>query len=324
VAVHRFLIVNADDFGRTRGITQGILQAHREGIVTSTTVMVNFPEAEAAVQRAVATAPALGIGIHLTLTAGGPVLPPEQVPSLVDSRGRFPPIRRLIPRLSSLDLSEVEAELTAQIERFRSWGVRPTHLDSHHHLLYLSPDLFQLLVRLAQRYRLPIRYPWPRRATAPEELAHLAEAHRLPSDALPSLIAACNAILEDAGLPVPDRCILSFYDEGATLQHLLDLIAGLPEGISELMCHPGQADAELAAQSGYVLGRQRELTVLTHPRVLKALGPGGVRLTDFRVLAPDLPSHRRAREAVEETGDEEREPQADVDGEGDGEGRAQD
>ena len=284
----RLLIVNGDDFGRTPGITEGVLQAHRNGIVTSTTVMVNLPGARAAVQRAREEAPRLGLGVHLNLTTGRPVLPPERVPTLVDPTGRFYPIRDLLPRLPSLDLDQVEAELVAQIERFRSWGEEPTHLDSHHHLLYLSPVLFRILLGLAERYCLPIRYPW--RTTV--DLDRLAEAHRVSARSLPSIIAACDVLLHRTGVRVPDRCFLSFYGEGVTLEHLLDLIEQVPEGIAELMCHPGRADAQLAAVSGYVQGRERELAILTHPRVRERLATQGVRLIDFRALASDHPAHR--------------------------------
>jgi len=287
----RFLIVNADDFGRTAGVSEGILQAHRNGIVTSTTVMVNCPGAGEAVRRAAVEAPGLGVGIHLNLTAGRPLLPPGEVPSLVGPDGRFHPIRRLAPRLDGLDPDQVRAELTAQIERFRSWGREPTHLDCHHHVLYLAPRLFRVMVELAGRYRLPVRYPWPRRPVERGELARLAEAHRIGPEDLPAVIAGCHDVLQAGRVPVPDRCILSFYGPGATLAHLLDLIAGLPTGVSELMCHPGLADADLRARSGYAGERERELAVLTDPRVREALEEGDVHLADFGHLlsAPASP-----------------------------------
>lgn len=287
----RWLIANGDDFGRTPGITEGILQAHRDGIVTSATVMVNVPGAESAVQRARKQAPHLGLGVHLNLTAGRPVLPPRQVPTLVDPAGRFYSIRDLLPRLPSLDLGQVEAELVAQIERFRSWTGAPTHLDCHHHLLYLSPSLFHILLGLAERYRLPIRYPW----RTVGDLDRLAEAHRVPASSLPSIIAACDTLLRRSDVRAPDRCLLSFYGDGATPDHLLNLIDRMPEGITELMCHPGRVDARLAAVSGYVRGRERELAILTHPRVRERLAAQGVRLTDFRVLSSDRPAHRQPR-----------------------------
>jgi len=286
VSQNRLLIVNADDFGRTPGVTEGILQAHQRGIVTSTTAMVNLPGAEAGVRRARAEAPDLGIGIHLNLTAGQPFLSPGDVPSLVGPDGRFHPVRRLVPRLEDLNPDQVRAELEAQIEQFRSWGGEPTHLDSHHHVLYLSPHLFRVLMELAERYHLPIRYPWPRESMGRKDLTRLAEAHRLSPEDLPAVIAGCHAILERSAVPTPDRCILSFYGPGATREHLLDLIADLPEGLGELMCHPGLADAHLRAQSGYAEERERELAVLTDPRVHKAIHAGDLHLVSFSVLGP--------------------------------------
>jgi predicted glycoside hydrolase/deacetylase ChbG (UPF0249 family) len=180
----------------------------------------------------------------------------------------------------------VRAELAAQMERFRSWGREPTHLDSHHHVPYLKPRLFRVLVELAERYRLPIRYPWPQGPLSQQNLTWLAEGHRLSASELPAVIAGCHAILEESSLRTPDRCILSFYGTGATGEHLLDLITGLPVGVSELMCHPGLADANLQAQSGYAKERERELAVLTDPLVREAIQAARVRLVSFSALIP--------------------------------------
>ncbi|MGD1996889.1 MAG: carbohydrate deacetylase [Anaerolineae bacterium] len=280
----RLLIVNADDFGRTPGVTEGVLQAHERGIVTSTTAMVNLSGAERAVQGAGERAPELGMGVHLNITAGRPILPPGEIPSLVGSDGGFYPIRRLVARLGELALGQVGAELMAQVERFRSWGREPTHLDSHHHVLYLSSALFRVLVGVADRYHLPIRYPWPRGPISRGELARLAEAHRVSSDDLPSIMADCHAILRQSRLRTPDRCILSFYGPGATLEDLLGSIEGLPQGVSEMMCHPGLADADLRGSSGYAEERERELAILTDPQLQDVLRDEGVKLADFSVL----------------------------------------
>ena len=278
----KLLIVNGDDMGRSPGVSAGILQAHRRGLVSSSTVMVNLPGAAAAVRHATAQAERLGLGVHLNLTAGPPVLPPETIPSLVGPAGCFYPVRHLVPRLAALDLGQVRAELVAQIERFRSWGREPTHFDCHHHLLYLDPRLFRVLTGLAQQYRVPIRYPWPRgEERTHQELAALAEAHRVPPSSLPSIIAGCHAVLAESGVRVPDRCLLSFYGATATLEHLCSLLAGLPPGVSELMCHPGIADDELRAQSNYVEGRERELSILTDPRARRTLSAAGIRLVSF-------------------------------------------
>lgn len=280
----RYLIINADDFGRTPGVVAGVLRAHRQGIVTSATVMVNLPTAEEATRRAAAEAPGLGLGVHLNLTAGNPVLSPEEVPSLVSNGGEFHSIRRLARRLGELDLDQVRAELVAQIDRFRSWGRPPTHLDAHHHALYLAPRIFRVLVSLAEAYQIPIRYPWPRQSTEVAEFDELAQAHRVDPADLPRIVAACGAILAESQVPTPDRCLLSFYGAGATKEHLLELIADLPEGVTELMCHPGEVDAALRGSSSYAKQRETELAILTDPQVRSAPEAKAVELVDFSIL----------------------------------------
>lgn len=278
------LIVNADDFGRTPGVVEGVFETHWRGVVTSTTAMINLPGAKAAVRRAVGEMPSLGIGVHLNLTAGRPVLPLADVPSLVGPDGRFYPVRELVHHLEELEPAHVRAELLAQIEHFRSCGREPTHLDAHHHSLYLSGRLFRILAEVASRYRLPIRYPWPRRLMGRDETRRLAEFHHISLAALAEAVAASHAILERSGLRAPRRCILSFYGPDATLDHLLSLIADLPDGVTELMCHPARTDEALRAQSGYAEERERELAILTDPRVVKRLEDEGVQLTDYSVL----------------------------------------
>jgi predicted glycoside hydrolase/deacetylase ChbG (UPF0249 family) len=280
----RRLIVNADDLGRTAGVSAGILRSHREGIVSSTTAMVNLPGTEAAVAQAASEAPELGVGIHLNLTTGRPVLSPTQVSSLVDSEGRFYPIRRLIPRLQTLDFEQIRAETSAQIARFRSFGREPTHQDCHHHLFYLDPELFRILVGLAAQHDIPIRYPWRQGSDADIDMDGLAELRRVPASQLADSITACDIILESSGVRAPDRCVLSFFDEGVSLENLIQVIETLPAGTSELMCHPGLADAELLQGSGYAAQRERELEILTDPLAQAALQEAGVELVSFSAL----------------------------------------
>src|SRR3972149_1037605 len=119
-----FLIVNADDFNLTEGVSRGILEAHRHGLVTSTTVMVNLPCLTQSRDLA-RDAPGLGLGLHLNLTFGPPALPPGRVPSLVDGDGRF--IRDRVRVGAAGDLSEIRAEWAAQAERFEAiFARRPT------------------------------------------------------------------------------------------------------------------------------------------------------------------------------------------------------
>lgn len=277
------LIVNADDFGRTAGLTQGIITGHLEGIVSSTTTMVNFAPAEAGVKASAEMAPNLGVGIHLNLTAGRPVLPPSQVPDLVRPDGFFYPIRDAIPRIEGISRDQILTELQAQVELFRSWGRDPTHLDCHHHLLYLSPRLFEIMVQIAQQYDLPVRYPW-RQGGPVVNIDDLARAHRVEPARLPAVISACDEILTRSGLRTPDRCILSFYGQGATLENMLAVISSLPDGVSEMMCHPGLVDTALLEESTYAAEREQELEILSHPQVRAALDSASATLVSFTAL----------------------------------------
>ena len=118
------LIVNADDYGRTAGVTRGIIQAHLEGIVTSTTVMMNMAQVEDALGLA-RDCPDLGIGVHLVFTAWRPVLLPAEVPSLVDADGHFHSQEAIMSNPNRIDTDELKAELRTQIEHLRALGREP-------------------------------------------------------------------------------------------------------------------------------------------------------------------------------------------------------
>ncbi len=152
----KLLIVNADDFGWTEGVSRGIAEAHRNGIVTSTSLVANGAAFQGAVQLAREN-PALGVGAHLNLSDGPPILPRWEVASLVDAHGLFwAGTGNLLLRrwMGKLRLDEVEREWAAQIERVRQVGIEITHLDGHKHV-HMLPGLFSIALRLAQRYGIP-------------------------------------------------------------------------------------------------------------------------------------------------------------------------
>lgn len=254
-----FLIVNADDFNLTAGVTRGILEAHQRGIVTSTTVMVNLPGLERSRDLARETS-RLGLGLHLNLTFGRPVLPPAKVASLVDGTGCF--IRNPGRVGEAGDLSEIREELAAQAEWFETvFGCRPSHLDTHHHV-HRHPQIFEVVLDLAGALGIPLRAFTP-------EMAGRIRRRRLP---------AADRAVGDVG---PD----AFWQPGS----LLAFLRNLPPGITELMCHPGYADAALAASS-YCAQREVELRALCDPRVKDALMAAGVQCIAYRDLAPVLAS----------------------------------
>ncbi len=248
----KLLIVNADDLGRTPGINAGIFEAHDRGLVTSATLMVNFPAVEAAA-RGAAERPALGIGLHVELTGGVPSLPPETVPSLVDADGRLP---RWPAGLDGVDPGEVLAEVRSQLARFRRLtGRSPTHLDSHHHS-HRRPAVLEALVTVAREIGVPVRNASPE----------------------------VGERLRRAGVATPDAFVETFFGDGATLEALLAILGGLGPGVTEVMCHPARIDEELRSGSTYVDERERELAVLTHPEARRTMRELGIRRVHFGAL----------------------------------------
>ena len=248
----RRLIVNADDLGRTVGINDGVLAAHRDGIVTSATLMVCYAAAADAARR-LAEAPALGVGLHLQLSGGRPLLSAEQVPSLVDARGDLP---RRPDGLATARREHVERELRAQLERFEELvGRAPTHLDSHHHA-HARTAIFEVVAGLAAERSLPVR------------------------GASPEVAAA----LEARGVRTTDAFDDRFYDEGVDLATLHAALDQLAAGVTELMCHPGRCDDELRGASTYAEPRDREVELLCAPSVRARVADLGIELIHFGEL----------------------------------------
>lgn len=154
-----FIVVNADDLGMSKGANLGILQAHREGIVTSASIVPAAPAYRHALETVVTTSPRLGIGLHYCLSAGRPVAPAAQVPLLVDERGylrwRFESLlwtlRARVPPQGLLE--QLETELEAQLCRLEADGIAPDHINSERHV-HLIPRIFEMVVRAAQRHRI--------------------------------------------------------------------------------------------------------------------------------------------------------------------------
>jgi predicted glycoside hydrolase/deacetylase ChbG (UPF0249 family) len=271
------LIVNADDYGHTPGVSDGIRNSHLHGIVTSTTAMMNMPGVEEALHDALQECPRMGLGVHLVLTTGAPLLPAAQVNSLIADDNLFAHVSDLIQRLSYLDLNEVTAEWRAQIEKFTAvTGQAPDHLDSHHHISYFSPGLFRVMLELAQEFGCAIRFP------------NGATAADIFDEFPPEYVRDCldrNLMLVDQyQVQHPDRFRQSFYGENATQIALHNLLADLPEGTTEIMCHPGYCDGELSRSSSYIIQRNTELFILTAPAILDFVKEMKIELINYGAL----------------------------------------
>jgi predicted glycoside hydrolase/deacetylase ChbG (UPF0249 family) len=264
------LIINSDDYGRTLEISRGIREAHLRGVVTSTTCMMNIPTTADDVRIALQETPDLAMGVHLVLTMGRPILPREQVPSLVDEAGNNRKYNAFVENIPDLNIDEVKGEWRAQIEAYvQASGRQPTHLDSHHHSSYFSPALFRAMLELAKEYNCPIRYPLQDNDSSSEFSETIRHAPELLNEFNPRR---------------PEVFYVNFYDETATKENLLSIINSVGEGTSELMCHPGYVEANFAKESVYNLQREKELKILTDPTIKDAIEAQGIQLITFADL----------------------------------------
>jgi predicted glycoside hydrolase/deacetylase ChbG (UPF0249 family) len=273
----KHLIINADDYGLTRGVSSGIRDAHLNGIVSSSTAMMNMSGVDRDLLAARDLCPSLGLGVHLVLTAGTPLLPSHYIPSLIDAEGRFFPLAEYIQRLPQMNHNEVKSEWRAQIERFCSiLDQPPDHLDSHHFASYLSAEVFEIMVSLAQEYHCPIRFL--------QDLSLGSVVSGLPPSFTEAFHQFSQPLLSTHRVRHPDRLLIDFFDAQATQKRLLELLHALQPGVTELMCHPGHPDSHLMAVSSYAHPRQRELDILMDIEAKKVISELGIELVGFPVL----------------------------------------
>ncbi len=285
------LIVNADDFGLTHGVNQAIARAHREGIVTSTTLMANG----AAFAEAVALgrdAPDLSVGCHVVLLDGKPLQPAERLRSLLRAGDEFhSTIGQFAPKaiLGRFKAEEIEEEASAQFEELRATGVAISHFDSHKHA-HMFPAVVAPLIKAASRHGIrAIRNPFEPAGTLPfaTALGGTKIAVRMGQVAmLRTLRSAFLAAVSQAGMATPDGSIGVAATGTLDLILLTAMIDRLPEGTWELVCHPGYNDDQLATvRTSLRASRQVELDLLTSMEAREVLNRNGVELISYRQFA---------------------------------------
>jgi hopanoid biosynthesis associated protein HpnK len=270
----RRLIVSGDDLGLHPGINAGVLRCHREGIVTSASLCPNGAAFEDAVA-GLRGAPDLDVGIHLTLVGESPTLPADRLPTLAPG-GRLPGhFTSLFLRLAlgRVRESEVEEELTAQVARARDAGLRPSHLDSHQHV-HLHPALLPIVVRVARRFGIG----------AMRASRRLESARSLRSALLTLASRRGARRLREAQVRTPDALVGIAETGRLDEARLQALVAALPEGTSELVCHPGAGDGAIGSAYGWGFGWDAEAAALTSPAVRETVRREGVRLIAYRDL----------------------------------------
>lgn len=262
-------MVNADDFGFTPDVNEGIVEAHRGGILTATTLMANGEAFEDAV-RLGREVPSLDIGCHLVLIGGR---------SLVTGRPFPGSVSELLVALARRQIRPYD-ELRAQIQAICAAGLRPTHLDTHKHT-HLAPPVLDAVARLGEEFGIHwVRRPFdfPIRAAVPPLL-------RATSRSLGLVRHRFHRVLEKHRCRTTDH-FAGFQMTGyLRTQEVIDLLGSLPEGTTELMCHPGKCGPALRqAQTRLKESRQAELEALTSAEVRGALDRGGIELVTYREL----------------------------------------
>jgi predicted glycoside hydrolase/deacetylase ChbG (UPF0249 family) len=275
------LIVNADDYGHTPGVSGGIRQAHLNGIVTSTSVMMNRPAAPLELEKAARLCPHLGIGLHLVLTTGHPVLPAEELPSLTQPDGSFYKLAGFIRNITHIELNQVFAEWHAQVEKFfKITGHAPDHLDSHHHSSYFTPDLLEGMLRLAEELNCPIRKPFGESSADPGDY--------LPAELAGQYVSQFADLICEYHPRTTNNFVGDFYDADATKENLLKLLEKISSDKRtaswEIMCHPALVDDELRAATTYNEPRARELEILQNAEVKAYIKSAGIKLINFSQL----------------------------------------
>jgi predicted glycoside hydrolase/deacetylase ChbG (UPF0249 family) len=260
------LIVNADDFGFTRDVNAGIVQAHREGVLTATTLMANGDAFEDAVRLARET-PTLDVGCHLVLVQGRSVLDPSrELPrTLKDLVGAV--VRRQLP---------LYEEASAQVRKILAVGIRPSHIDAHKHT-HLLPPVLEVVARVCREFEIP----WVRRPFDFGTGEGTKALKRVVAVGMRAMAPRFASAL--GGLRSTDYFTGFLATGSLTAEKFIETLERLPEGLTEFMCHPGQLGAELrGAATRLKESREIELAALVSPAVRNAVAQRGIELVNYR------------------------------------------
>ena len=276
------LIINADDFGRHQSINNAIIQGHVLGCITSASLMPGGNAFQDAVDKAIEH-PQLGIGIHLTLIGEKPVMNPAEIPSLVDDKGYLlKEYTQFLARFlrGKINLSEVRAELTAQLDKVVASGVRITHIDSHQHL-HVLPGINDIVLDIAELHNIKaLRIPdVPLGFTGGYSYIF---GQFIGRAGLVFLAKIARFKAKARGFKSPDH----FFGivAGGSLREdcLLNIANVLKNGTTEIMLHPGEDDVLLRAECGWQHNFQEELAAVLSPKVRNMLESKEIRLVTFK------------------------------------------
>lgn len=285
------LILTADDFGLSIPVNEAVELAHRKGVLSAASLMIAAPAVDDAVERACKLS-TLGVGLHVTLLDGRPVLPPDQIPGLVGPEGRFfsDPFRFGLALYLSPELRrQADAEINAQFEHFRRTGLRMDHVNAHRHF-HLHPVVLQLIMAIAPRFGLPpVRTPFEPFVPSFKASRNRAFGRLLSSLFYFAQTSRMRRFLREAGLESNDH-LFGLNDSGTLTEPLLlGLLDHLPDGVSEIYCHPATRSWEGSDNLPSCYRPMGELAALLNPIVKKAIEARGLRPLSYRAALQRRP-----------------------------------
>jgi len=284
MASARRLIVCADDFGLDLAVNEAVEAAHRDGILTCTSLMVGAPAAADAAERA-KRMPTLAVGLHLTLVDGRPVLPRDQIPDLVDAQGAFDNRMALqgarfffLPNVRR----QLSAEIRAQFEAFRATGLPLDHVNAHKHF-HIHPTIARLAIEIGRDYGIKAMRV-PAEPTAVLRQAAAAEGLAIRAPLYAPWIELLRRKIKRAGLAVNDHMLGLAWTGGMTEARVLRMIDALPEGVSELYSHPAVTQSQALKRAMPSYRPMDEQAALVSPAVRERIAERGIDLIAYRDL----------------------------------------
>lgn len=274
------LIVTADDFGLCAEVNEAVIQAHTKGILTCASLMVGEKAAEEAAQLAKKT-PSLAVGLHLTLVEGTSVLPPSQIPDLIDERQKFS--SKIVAAGVKYFFSEklqkqIAMECEAQVRKFLDFGFPIDHLNSHNHL-HVHPTILSIVVRLCKKYKIgAVRVPW-------QGWRSLKKGQALAAVVMAPWVAIMRAKLRKERIAFNDE-VFGLFETGQMIEEAWgSAIPKIKRGVTEIYCHPATATTGVLKETMPNYRHAEELRALMSPKIKKMLEEAGIERDCFASLA---------------------------------------
>ena len=282
----RRLIVTGDDFGLAIPVNEAIEEAHRNGILTTTSLMVGAAHAADAIERA-KRLPMLKVGLHLVLVEGRPVLSPVVIPDLVDEQGLF--LTRFLQAglkffFRSGITRQLEAETRAQFQAFKRTGLVLDHVNAHNHM-HLHPTVLSIILKVGQDFGLrSIRLPYEPLVPSLRACRNRRAGRFLSWAMLWPWMRLLKARVKSAGMECNDFAF-GFHDSGHLTSDLLRrFIRHLPTGVTEIYCHPATRRCPEIDETMADYEHEEELKALINPDIRAVLMQQGVQRLTFSQL----------------------------------------